>query len=312
MLTFEESRQYLRYRLPPQVSHRVRLSPHSLPGFEVKGDGMILLDRGIWDHELASNAITLATDLGMAFSDPVPGRLAAGSGGGRLSGASEGVTHLEPTEADLQEINANHAIRPLEAEDVEIYERYIVNNQPARNRLWFTDRALDKLVQDYNQGRSRLFNHDQAVILGRTYSAEKVSKQIRGIDGDWVKVREFVTLGAGNDNHIKQINAGVYAFDSIGFAGGVLNLRELEREGETYTFLEIDYDPSEQVELEGYEVSYVYIGAMRGAGNDRQKNSGTTARENSGLESTRDTGAVEESGADNQSTDEVETWLSVS
>lgn len=248
--------------------------------------------------------VTVHANGELQFSKPLFNRLTAGFVTLHLSGAQVQTPPLPtttklvaPTEKDLKIINESHALRELADDEIKIYERWVINNQPSRTGLLFTDRALKKFAADFAQGRTVLLYHNQQMPLGRTFAGKTAKATIREIKGTWVVVRLYIpTVDADGDAldytrmPITMLDTGVFAFDSIGFGGGRLKGKRVgEGEHERF-YLEIDYDPGQQMELEAGELSFVFMGNIRGAGNNKQSASMEKLSFESGVMPESDTG----------------------
>lgn len=260
-ITLEPSRHYLHYRIPRNLSHEVR----RINGIDTPQPGVMRLSREFYTEPMAVLACQLLVGLSVG-TDPDPYELAEPG-----EDDERACVTLDASDSDLRIINKQHAVKSMKAEDVRIYDRYVVNDAPTRGMLWFTKTALDKLAVDFRQGRSRLVNHDKTRIIGRTFAAEVVKKKIRGLTANWVKVREYLPVTPMNAEHIHNRDNGTYAFDSIGFAGGKIDLVEKPVGDKTRYFLQIDYDVNDLPVLEAGEVSDVFLGNVFGAGNDKQQ-----------------------------------------
>lgn len=183
------------------------------------------------------------------------------------------VRMLDATDDDIRIINANHSVKQLKADDVRVYERYVVNDAIARIGIQFTRQSLDVFAANFKQGRSRLMYHNQADVVGRTFSADVVRKKIRGVTANWVRVKEYLLNDDATRPIIAKLDAGILAFDSIGFTGGKYDMQEVKMGSETVPVLLISPQQNSLRPLEAAEVSYVFLGAMYGAGNDVQRNS---------------------------------------
>jgi len=178
---------------------------------------------------------------------------------------------------DLTTINTSHALIELEADDVAIYDRWVINDAPTRSGLIFTFNALKKFAKDFNEGRTVLMYHNQQMPVGRTYKASVVTDTIRQVKGKWVKLRLYIPRRDEDGERIVEtrfpitmLNMGVLAFDSIGFGGGRMRGIRIGEGDASRFFLEIDHDPNQQFELEAGETSFVFMGQARGAGNNKQ------------------------------------------
>ena len=287
-ISLEGNRREWIFRLPKGKVHELSLDSRTVTG--VKGDegqstDIIRLGRDVFTQETATlfalhaygMPITTISEADSRYRPLASGETPTLSGLPRPDRAGEPVTRLlAPTEEDLDIINRLHAVEKQTTSTIKIYERYVVNDYPSRNMLWFTEGALGKFAQDFEQGRSRLLYHNKEKVVGRTFAASVVRSTVRGIDANWVKVKEYVPITKGNEETIAQLGAGTYAFDSIGFSGGYMDVKEVKRKDRdgsdrTYYYLSIDYRPEELPPLEAGEVSYVFIGAIYGAGNNKQE-----------------------------------------
>lgn len=261
----EPSRNYFHVRLLRNVN---LAAASKLEGFDVTDNGSVgRFARTMYTPQLANLAAYVM--LGFEIeTDPSAATLDANPN----EPSEKGFSALAVSESDLQIINRDHAVKAQTADTIAVFERFVVNDSPARNGIWFTKRALEKFAADYQQGRSRLLHHSRESIVGRTFAADVVKKKIRGISANWVRVREYIPRIPANEETIANIESGVYAFDSIGFSGGEPELVEYKvSEDRTRYFLKIDFNPEGVPVLEAGEVSYVFLGAIYGAGNDKQQ-----------------------------------------
>lgn len=255
-LSVSESDRYFRVAVP-----QVQLSnPPHLEGCAVHAD-TLQFDKRLYTREQAQLVSLHAAGAPVRAQCGVPT-----------------ITQLAaPTEADVRLINQQHALRQLGEDDVAVYDRFVINNQPSRSGLLFTEAALSKFARDFAQGRTVLMYHNQQAPVGRTFRASVTEETIRGVDGSWVRARLYIPKTDSDGNPFPatsfvrtMLDTGVLAFDSIGFGGGkVESIRVGSGENERF-YIQIDHDENQQMELEAGELSFVFIGNIRGAGNNKQ------------------------------------------
>ena len=185
---------------------------------------------------------------------------------------------LSASSSDLRIINQRHSSEELQAEDVEIFERYVANDQLMRRPLRFTKAALERFAESFREGRTVLLDHDERRPIGHTFAADVVKARVRGISANWLRVKFYaVTKGASEQRlqDIQDVKTGVRKYDSIEARGGKWTYMEEKISGETVGFYEVDDAP----DLEAGELSIVYLGAVKGAGSD--KGLGLSARDRS-------------------------------
>lgn len=186
----------------------------------------------------------------------------------------------EVTDEDLEIINGAHADGSVGREDIFVFERFVINDIPSRQRgLKFTEAALEAIAEDFDAGRTRLIGHRHDRMVGRTFQAELVEDTVLGREGKFVKTREFIPRTPANQQLITNIRTGVYSFDSIGFHPG--SAVELVEDDEENEFVQIDYDPDEQHPLFAKEVSFVHLGEMKSAGSGREMSTGDESKPSS-------------------------------
>lgn len=189
---------------------------------------------------------------------------------------------LEATDEDMRAINSE-ALAPLTKDDVIVFERYVITDQPSRSiGLVFSKGALEKMATDFAAGRTRLLYHDTWKPVGATIGAEVVTATVRGVKGKWVKTREYVLKAAVDEGTLALITGGVLRYDSVGLAlGSSVRYVEQEVEGKRLSRIEVDYVEGQERVLEAREVSFVYLGEMPGAGSDKGRGKKQLAAEGS-------------------------------
>ena len=192
----------------------------------------------------------------------------------RLSGHTthlatfQGVGEVaEVTEEDLDIINSRIGTT-LSEDEVRVFERFVINDQPVRRGLYFTEGALEKLADDYSQGRTAMLYHNKERPIGGTISARVVEEEIRGVDAQWVQLRTYVPIHDETDWPIRMLETGVLSYDSIGFIGGDFEMEEVGSGPNAHYIMRIDYDDDDFPELEAVELSHVYHGEAYGAGSN--------------------------------------------
>lgn len=173
----------------------------------------------------------------------------------------------EVTDEDLDAIN-ERAGADLAAEEVRVFERFVINDQPVRRGMYFTERALEKLAADYTEGRTTMLYHDRSRPIGGTLSARVVEEEIRGVEAKWVQARTYVPVHEETDWPIRMLDTGVLSFDSIGFIGGDYEMEEVGSGENARYLMRIDYDSDDFPGLEAVELSHVYHGEAYGAGSN--------------------------------------------
>ena len=246
----------IRISQPGQLQHVPELE-----GLKYHSNGEFQFDGRLYTRQMAETVVLHS--VGAKVDDSLPYKLAGGT--------------VQAGEADLGVINESHALRTLEAGDVRLYDRYVINDAPTRGGLIFTQRALKKFAADFKQGRTVLMYHDTRQPVGRTFKASVSKATIREVQGNWVKLRLYIPVKDEEGERIQEtrfpvsmLDSGVLAFDSIGFGGGLIQgIRVGEGKNERF-YLQVDDDPSAQFRLEAGEVSFVFMGQVRGAGNNKQ------------------------------------------
>ena len=186
---------------------------------------------------------------------------------------------LGPTPEQLERINED-ALVTLGSDDVLVYNRYVVNDQISRTiGLRISKGGLERLAEDYREGRSRALldhlpifgGHSGAVLVGRTIDATVVEETVRGVSGHWIKTTEYIPKAGIDPRHLALITSGVLTFDSIGFVGGGLEIiqESATGSGPGRDIIQIYDDVNAAVRLQAKEITFVYLGEMRGAGSDR-------------------------------------------
>lgn len=272
-----------------------------IEGLTVHGNGELQFNKPLF-NQYTAGFVTLHLSGAHVTTPPVPTL----------------TTLVVPTDKDLEIINSGHALRELTADDIKVYQRWVMNNQPSRSGLIFTDRALKKFATDFAQGRTVLLYHDQSLPLGRTFAASVVTDTVREVQGKWVKTKLYIPRidedGAALEYTrmpITMLDTGVFAFDSIGFGGGKLKgIRVGDGDNARY-YLQIDHDPGQQFELEAGELSFVFMGNIRGAGNNKQGAALTTLEEiEAGVIPDSDIGTQGDPAAVSQNSQTIiRTWL---
>lgn len=250
LFAFEETRRHLRLRqvrVPTALAGRLS----RLRGVDF-GESSITFDRGLYAGERGKLQATYVA--AAALGEPT--RI-----GQRHTALA--ARRNETTNADLEAINRFTA-EDLAADDVFVFERYVINDQPSRSiGLVFTTRALEKMAGDFSGGRSRLLYHDRGDVVGATFSAEVVEETVNGLKASWVRTREYMLRGGRHAGVIEDVRGGVLRYDSVGLRlGSAIEFIDIEDS----SFIRIDYDEDEQGPLEAEEVSFVYLGEMRGTG----------------------------------------------
>lgn len=248
-MQFQRDRRFLMLKTP-----RAAVRPLELEGVAYDED-QVRFDVRLYDEQLATIAAAAITGAMI----PVPG---AEMGSRRK--------RYEPGKDELDLINNRHRNRQAEygPDELFIFERYPANNIVSRSiRLRFTDRALAKMAQDATAGRSRLMHHNDVQVVGRTIFGEVVEADVRGFAGKYLRTIEYMPRTDGKKEVISDVEAGILSYDSAGvYLGGAVKFKDVEMGGKSMSIIEVDFDPAETSPLEMNEISFVYLGELKGVG----------------------------------------------
>lgn len=248
-MQFQRDRRFLMLKTPRQAVRQLALEGVTYDEDQVR------FDVRLYDEQLAMIAAAAMTGAMV----PIPG---AELGSRRK--------RFEPGKEELDLINSRHRTRQKEfsADELFIFERYPANNIMSRSiRLRFTDRALTKMAQDATAGRSRLMHHNDVQVVGRTIFGEVVEESIRGFSGKYLRTIEYMPRTDGKKEVISDVEAGILSYDSVGvYLGGAVEFKDIEEGGRSLSIIEVDYDPGDKNPLEMHEISFVYLGELKGVG----------------------------------------------
>lgn len=178
------------------------------------------------------------------------------------------ATSRAATDSDLELIR-KQATGEVDPSEVLIFERWVANDAVSRSgSIRLTARLLGFLAADFNRGRSVLLDHNYSRIVGRTLRAETVEAKREGVSATWIRVTGYMPVRPDLAGVAQDLRLGVLAYDSVGFMGGNLQVVDMEVPGlkGTRKVLEIDWDAKSESPLVTLETSFVYLGALRGAG----------------------------------------------
>ena len=256
-LRMKQGEKALRITQPGQLAYVPELE-----GMVYHENGEFQFDNRLYTVGMGQNVVLHA--MGALVDDSLPFKLK----GGMVEGSAD----------EMALINDQHSLRKLEAGDVRIFERFVINDQPTRGSMIFTKAALKKFAKDFDQGRTVLMFHDTRKPVGRTFKASTVKATIREVEGMWVKLRLFIPVKDEDGQRIEEtrfpvsmLGSGVLAFDSIGFGGGRIEGIHIGEGKNERFFLQVDDNPNDQFRLEAGETSFVFMGQVRGAGNNKQE-----------------------------------------
>lgn len=257
-------------RLAATSSALLALAASRLTGVTTDEDGATFDDR--YSPDLAKLALDVAS---------------ATHGGGalQLGARFESVGQVvKPTALDLELIN-RHSHVTLDASNVVVVVDYAANDALMRRPLRFTKRALQKMAADFNEGRAYMLDHNtgdsffgsSSDPIGFTFTADVVEETVRGLKANWLRVRSYMpTVDASPERlqKIADVRTGVRRFCSVTVAHGEARYVEPPKDaatGDDFAFFELDDNPDAPPfrRLEGYELSRVYLGAVRAAGDSR-------------------------------------------
>lgn len=182
---------------------------------------------------------------------------------------------LDATDSRLEAINTDHSDRDLQPEDVELFRDYAVHTlgpqEGMRRPLQFTEGALRKLAQDFQQGRTMNVHHNGERQVGTTFGATvERDMEVRGVKATWLAVDWYApTLNASEQRmqDITDMQTGVLRYTSIEFAGGKWEEQQMDTgEGGFYFKVDTNGDGAFRERLEAEGIARVGLGAVRGAG----------------------------------------------
>ena len=185
---------------------------------------------------------------------------------------------LDASDSRLETINAQHSDMTLQPEDVEIFRDYAVHTlgpqQGMRRPLSFTLAALQKLGDDFKQGRMMNVHHNGQRQVGTTFGATlERDTEVRGVTADWLAVDWYAPTVNASEQRMQDITdmqTGVLRYTSIEFGGGDWTEKTMETPDGKDFYFEIDTNDGgsfrDQLEAEG--MARVALGAVRGAGSE--------------------------------------------
>jgi hypothetical protein len=142
------------------------------------------------------------------------------SNGRSALGDPIGGEEIADPEAALARINGAYALAPLSMEEVDLRHMALANDQLDRSRERFSVAYLQRLAATL-PGKPVLAHHDKGSFpLGRFYAAYVARDAETGVT--WLMARWYLLRLPENESLRRQLDAGIYAYVSIGFRGGDL------------------------------------------------------------------------------------------